>query len=439
MAGRYVSNIFCGERIMGLVVGYDNETAQFKIVYEDRNNEVVDKETLIRTLAPPDLIDRLFLSHRMPRLLCILQQKVLDSEEEAGRLKFVFIENDGVDEHMIWLIELKNLFSRQLPDVPREYIVRLVLDINHKSIMIIRRNQVVGGITYCPYLSQRFVEIAFCAIMADEQIKGCGARLMNHLKQHARNMDGVTHLLTCADNNAVDYFIKQGFKKITLEKERWQGYIKAYDGGILMECELHPKFPYSYLTTMISHQRQAINERIREVSNCEIVYPGIDFQKGDDGVPARPIKLEDIPGLKDAGWTPDQYGHSRFKTSNASADTVSNREPLTTFMRSLLKQIYDHPDAWPFKEPVDSDNAPGYYDIIKDPMDLKTISKRIESEQYYITLEMFLADVRRMFANARTYNSPHTIYYKCATRLESFFSVKFQSSLQYSKIQHTHS
>lgn len=53
------------------------------------------------------------------------------------------------------------------------------------------------------------MEIAFCAIMADEQIKGCGARLMNHLKQHARNMDGVTHLLTCADNNAVDYFIKQ--------------------------------------------------------------------------------------------------------------------------------------------------------------------------------------------------------------------------------------
>ena len=38
-----------------------------QIVYEDRNNEVVDKETLIRTLAPPDLIDRLFLSHRMPR------------------------------------------------------------------------------------------------------------------------------------------------------------------------------------------------------------------------------------------------------------------------------------------------------------------------------------------------------------------------------------
>lgn len=28
----------------------------------------------------------------------------------------------------------------------------------------------------------------------------------------------------------------------------------------------------------------------------------------------------------------------------------------------------DHPDAWPFKEPVDARDVPDYYDIIKDPM-----------------------------------------------------------------------
>lgn len=50
--------------------------------------------------------------------------------------------------------------------------------------------------------------------------------------------------------------------------------------------------------------------------------------------------------------------------------------------------------------------------------DLKTMSKRVESEQYYVTLEMFVADVRRMFSNARTYNSPETIYYKCSTRYD---------------------
>lgn len=57
--------------------------------------------------------------------------------------------------------------------------------------------------------SQRFGEIAFCAITADEQVKGYGTRLMNHLKQFAREEDGLTHFLTYADNNAVGYFIKQ--------------------------------------------------------------------------------------------------------------------------------------------------------------------------------------------------------------------------------------
>ncbi|EHA8589557.1 putative Histone acetyltransferase GCN5 [Cocos nucifera] len=252
---------------------------------------------------------------------------------------------------------------------------------------------------------------------------------MNHLKQHARDVDGLTHFLTYADNNAVGYFVKQGFtKEITLEKERWQGYIKDYDGGILMECKIDPKLPYTDLATMIRRQRQAIDEKIRELSNCHIVYPGIDFQKKDAGIPRKPIKVEDIPGLREAGWTPDQWGHSKFKTANAT-DSVAYRQQLNVLMRSLLKMMNEHPDAWPFREPVDARDVPDYYDIIKDPMDLRTMSKRLESEQYYVTFEMFFADVKRMFANARTYNSPETIYYKCATRLENYFTNKVQANL----------
>ncbi|KAF4358095.1 hypothetical protein F8388_009378 [Cannabis sativa] len=362
------------------------------------------------------------------------REESLKREEEAGKLKFACYSNDGIDEHMVWLIGLKNIFGRQLPNMPKEYIVRLVMDRSHKSVMVIRRNHVVGGITYRPYVSQRFGEIAFCAITADEQVKGYGTRLMNHLKQHARDVDGLTHFLTYADNNAVGYFIKQGFtKEIHLEKDRWHGYIKDYDGGILMECKIDPKLPYIDLSTMIRRQRQAIDEKIRELSNCHIVYPGIDFIKKEAGIPKKPVKAEDIPGLRDAGWTPDQYGYSRVGILSAS--TENGRKHLTAFMRSLVKasfkqSMHDHVDAWPFKEPVDARDVPDYYDIIKDPMDLRTLSKRVESEQYYVTLEMFIADVKRMFVNARTYNSPETIYYKCSTRLETHFQSKVQSGLQ---------
>jgi hypothetical protein len=55
--------------------------------------------------------------------------------------------------------------------------------------------------------------------------------------------------------------------------------------------------------------------------------------------------------------------------------------------------------------------------------DLRTISRRLDSEQYFITLDMFVADMKRMFSNARTYNSPDTIYYKCTNRYRVPFSL----------------
>lgn len=41
--------------------------------------------------------------------------------------------------------------------------------------------------------------------------------------------------------------------------------------------------------------------------------------------------------IGEAGWTPDQWGHSRFKTVNASGDNALNMKSLTMTMRALLK------------------------------------------------------------------------------------------------------
>lgn len=73
---------------------------------------------------------------------------------------------------MILLTGLKNIFQRQLPKMPREYITRLVLDRNHRSMAIVKRGlHVVGGITYRPFEQKRFAEIVFCAITSTEQVK----------------------------------------------------------------------------------------------------------------------------------------------------------------------------------------------------------------------------------------------------------------------------
>lgn len=51
--------------------------------------------------------------------------------------------------HACRLIALKNVFSKQLPNMPREYIARLVLDRNHRSVALAKgKCSALGGITY---------------------------------------------------------------------------------------------------------------------------------------------------------------------------------------------------------------------------------------------------------------------------------------------------
>ena len=66
------------------------------------------------------------------------------------------------------LIDLKNIFSRQLPKMPKEYIVKLVFDRNHESMVILKEDgKVIGGICFRVFEQERFAEIAFLAITAN--------------------------------------------------------------------------------------------------------------------------------------------------------------------------------------------------------------------------------------------------------------------------------
>src|SRR5436853_1248689 len=83
--------------------------------------------------------------------------------------------------------ELKCVFQRHLPEMPKKYIARLVYDRGHTSIAIVKRSlAVVGGITYRPFKRRKFAEIVFCAISSDQQVKGYGAHLMSHLKDYVK-------------------------------------------------------------------------------------------------------------------------------------------------------------------------------------------------------------------------------------------------------------
>lgn len=67
---------------------------------------------------------------------------------------------------------------------------------------LIKDNRPIGGICFRMFAAQGFTEIVFCAVTSNEQVKGYGTHMMNHLKDyHVKN--NVLHFLTFADEFAI--------------------------------------------------------------------------------------------------------------------------------------------------------------------------------------------------------------------------------------------
>lgn len=106
-------------------------------------------------------------------------------------------------------------------------------------------------------------------------------------------------------------------------------------------------------------------------------------------------------------------------------------ENLKSFMNQVLKELVAIDESVYFRDPVLPEDVPDYYDIIKNPMDLDTMQKRVESGRYYITLEIFLADLKRIWSNAKHYNGEETIFAKAANQLDRFVDEQLLSRLHH--------
>ncbi|VEV55696.1 histone acetyltransferase GCN5, putative [Plasmodium vinckei vinckei] len=342
-------------------------------------------------------------------------------EENMGIITFECITNDREPDHLIKLITLKNIFSRQLPKMPREYIVRLVFDRNHYTFCLLKKNTVIGGVCFRPYFEQKFAEIAFLAVTSTEQVKGYGTRLMNHLKEHVKKF-GIEYFLTYADNFAIGYFRKQGFsQKISMPKERWFGYIKDYDGGTLMECYIFPNINYLRLSEMLYEQKKTVKKAIHFIKP-QIIFKGLNYFTENKGGNLHP---SNIPGLLEIGWKKEHRDMTAKKTHHKE---IQLKDQIINVLDYLEKQQ----SAWPFLKPVSLSEAPDYYDIIKEPTDILTMRRKARHGEYK-TKEDFGIELKRMFDNCRLYNAPTTIYFKYANELQALIWPKYEEISEMAK------
>ncbi|XP_069814685.1 bromodomain-containing protein 9 isoform X2 [Dendropsophus ebraccatus] len=90
--------------------------------------------------------------------------------------------------------------------------------------------------------------------------------------------------------------------------------------------------------------------------------------------------------------------------------------PIQQLLEYFLRQLQRKDPHGFFAFPVTDQIAPGYFMIIKHPMDFSTMKEKIAANEYKSITE-FKADFKLMCDNAMTYNRPETVYYKLAKKL----------------------
>lgn len=118
--------------------------------------------------------------------------------------------------------------------------------------------------------------------------------------------------------------------------------------------------------------------------------------------------------------------------NNTQQVTQKNKEKLSESLKScneILKELFSKKHsgyAWPFYKPVDAKmlGLHDYHEIIKKPMDLGTVKRKMDDREYKTAAE-FEADVRLIFTNCYKYNPPDHDVVKMGRKLQDVFEMRF--------------
>lgn len=88
----------------------------------------------------------------------------------------------------------------------------------------------------------------------------------------------------------------------------------------------------------------------------------------------------------------------------------------------ITKKIMNYPISVFFRNPVDpeKDGAPNYFEVIKRPMDLSTVLKRLD-DKYYTTVDKWKEEMNLIWKNAMSYNPEDYYIHMIAKELSDIF------------------
>lgn len=194
-----------------------------------------------------------------------------------------------------------------------------------------------------------------------------------------------------------------------------------------------PTHPGLHPTPMLQSSPALIKQRKSQKRKADTTTPTANDQLSESSpvsVDTRPRRDSSRPlkqAKKDA-LQPDSQHHLGGGLETGGTSTPKRHEQLRSCAR-LVREMLSKKHvayAWPFYKPVDV-KALGlhdYHEIIKHPMDLSTIKKKLDNRQYRDAQE-FAADVRLMFSNCYKYNPPDHDVVGMARKLQDVFEMRF--------------
>ncbi|KAG9016133.1 hypothetical protein FRB93_011607 [Tulasnella sp. JGI-2019a] len=133
--------------------------------------------------------------------------------------------------------------------------------------------------------------------------------------------------------------------------------------------------------------------------------------------------LVDTPAEEEPASSSKRPRASTLSISSVSAASAKK------MMGVLHTRISEHRFGNIFHNPIKMSDAPDYYNVIKRPMDLKTIKQRIKEGTVKDSQE-FQRDVYLMYANALMFNGPQTEIYRMTMEMMQETEKDFQLQLQ---------
>ncbi|KAA1466405.1 hypothetical protein DENSPDRAFT_868432 [Dentipellis sp. KUC8613] len=121
------------------------------------------------------------------------------------------------------------------------------------------------------------------------------------------------------------------------------------------------------------------------------------------------------PPLEEEDAAPSP-GPSRRRGGRQHVEVTPASKKFQSVIIMLHSQISQHRNGNIFHNPIKNSEAPDYREIVKRPMDLKTIKMRIKDNTISNSAE-FQRDVYLMFANSMMYNRPKSDIYNMAEEM----------------------